>query len=184
MTPEIWTEIETAVHAWIVRCSGLDAEKVIFSHQNAPNPTGNYITITLALDAGTVGMAPESGSDEDGNPTETAQWRFEGVIEAYRDGCFALLMATKSKMFLPSYYTPLEDSEVSAQINGDILHLPTMPNQAWEEHAKLDILFHAGGIVTTDTGEGSEPVGWFNKVSFSMDEPDRPVPPTTITGDE
>jgi hypothetical protein len=43
-----WTAIENALHAWAVAGSGYAAQKVIWSMQEGPRPTGPYIALRLA----------------------------------------------------------------------------------------------------------------------------------------
>lgn len=183
------TAFEDAVHAWVKACSGLADNKVIFSHQDAPDPRPPYITITTIEDADTLGMYPEQGMNEDGEVTSLEHWRIEGCVEAWGTGARQALLTFKAKAYLPTFYALLQTANIAAHL-GDLTFLPAVKTQQWEEHAKIPVLFHYSNGDTVDDGapdgDGTpQPLGYFDQVEYSgPDITPHPIPSTTVTADD
>lgn len=170
---------------WIRAASGLPPEQVIFAHQDAPEPVGDYITITIIEDADTLGQKPEEGVNELGQVYTKEHWRIEGNFQIWGDNAQQLMLVMKPKLLLPSYYKILTDAGFGAHY-GRAQFFPGLKTHQWEDSMKLDVVWVTGAS-SVDTGAPDEsgtpqPIGYFDSVEYSGPEMEpRPVPSAIVT---
>jgi hypothetical protein len=163
--------LEDAVHAWVLEVSGLPEARVIFSHQDGPEPaTAPYLTITVAESFETLGMYPEELVNGSGVAYTVEHWRIEGSLDAWGAGARQLIATVKSKCLLPSFYKLLSDLGIDADPGG-LTFIPAVKNRGWEEHAKLEMIFRLRDQTTTDTG-AAEQVGYFETIGYTLPDLD------------
>lgn len=182
-------DIEDGVFDWMKACSGLDEANILHSHQDGMDPADTlYMTITLWNEGDTLGMYPEQGMSEAGEPTQIEHWRIEGTIDTYGPGARQLMVDIKSKHLLPSYYQILQDAGLHGDLEG-LTFLPAQKARGWEEHAQTNLIIRLRSDSVDEGAPDSEgtptPLGYFESISYSgPDAEPHPIPETVITQPE
>lgn len=188
--------LEDAAWAWIHAASGLPESRVIFSHQDGPDPDedpdadgGPYVVLEVWESGDTLGMLPEQKTDAQGRANQIEHWRIEGTVSAFGPGARQVLITIKSRHLLPSYYAKIHTLGIDGELTGELAHIPENKARGWEEQAQIGLILRKREG-TIDTGapddEGaSTPLPWFDRATYSGPAfLPRPIPPTTITRPE
>ncbi len=148
-----WVAIQKALHNWVVACTGLDADKVIWSQQYAPRPTQAAINLKLAFvqDDGMPWVDYETDPLDDTLLIAKQRSLLKAVftLEAYTntgvglDMASAILWRINAKRKLPTPSAILEDANIGVIEFGRIKNIGgTQDLVIFEPRALVDIMLH------------------------------------------
>jgi hypothetical protein len=155
--------IKTTLQSWLVTASGLASGNVIFAYQNAPEPSGKYITIIPALLVQKLGLIDDQ-QWSDGKIQTYAVRRITAQIDCYGAGAVETLSAVQDFIDRPATYTACDNVKLSMRALSDVRYIPELKGQRWEDRASLDLsLLCATGQTVLDD------VGYFDRIQYEGD---------------
>jgi hypothetical protein len=141
-----WTTIENAIHAWVVRGTGLAEAKVIWSGQNSPRPEGTHATLKIVA----VNRNGPDWSDtvEDGDdvtfhsrgPREIVLsiQCFDGAATGALNSA-ARLDKTLALAALPTQQAAFQAAGVGYLRSGSVKHIGGVMGSVFEPRAQVDV---------------------------------------------
>ena len=153
--------IKTTLQTWLVTASGLNTSKVIFAYQNAPEPTGTFITIIPALMITKRGLIDEQRWT-DGTIKTYAVRSIVAQIDCYGSDAVERLSMVQDYIDRPATYTAFDSVKLSMRAESDVRYLPELKGQRWENRASIDLRLMAA--TTQDVGDD---LGWFDEIRYS-----------------
>ena len=168
MSAPTQTQIEDALHAWIVYATGINAANVIWSNQDGPRPVRPFAVLAIdsAADVGTGWVSRTSNGAAIPNPdlvyAARSQTRFRFQIDVVTDTVVgatcakALLQLVKTRQALP-YVTGLLDAvQLGVSSYGAITVLDFLESRTQQlGRATLDCFVYAP-VELTETGYSIE----------------------------
>lgn len=149
------TAKENAIHAWVVAASQLAAERIIWSEQAGPRPAGPHVSLQV-MDVRQRGQAavtvrdapsPTPGAEIEhavglvGRATLSVQV-FAGVsggAPTAPDGARSIADRLRTRSWLPSIRTALNEAGVGILSFGSVTSLPGMAGGLFEARATLTV---------------------------------------------
>lgn len=154
--------VDGFIRAWILAASGLDTENVIYAHQNAPEPSGTYITINTSTSVSQAGMYDEVGFDDvDAQIDVIAYRQVKHAVNIWGMGAMSVARAIQETLDRPTYYDTFIAQNLAVKIE-DITDLTALKGRNYEERARFEVETYAGATY-------SEDADWFNKITYSSD---------------
>lgn len=154
--------VDGLIRAWILAASGLDTENVIYAYQNAPEPSGTYITIKTNNTVAQTGLFDEVGFDEDDTQHDVIAYRkVSHIVNVWGMGAMSIARAIHETLDRPTYYDTFITQNLSVQVE-DITDLTALKGRNYEERARFQVNTYAGETY-------SEDADWFNKITYSSD---------------
>jgi len=159
-----WSDIETAIRAWVKSGSGLTDEQVIWADQNGGSPALPFIDIRLG-ELVPVGAADASDWEYDaGGPAgQEIVMSGHGVrefavsVRAFsasplgNSSARALLSKVQTALALESARSALHAAGVTPFDNGRVQVVPAILETSWEGRAVLQVRFYTEETVTERT---------------------------------
>jgi hypothetical protein len=152
--------IKTALQTWLVTASGLATGNVIFAYQNAPEPTGKYITIIPALLITKMGLIDEQRTVNGEIKTYHLR-RITAQIDCYGVGSTETLSAVQDFIDRPATYTAFNAVNLSMRALSDVRFVPELKGSRWEDRSSLDL-----ALICTTTQSVADDVGYFDRIQY------------------
>lgn len=151
ITPIGWTNIQAAIHAFVVAATGLPAERVMWGNQTAPRPTYPYATITKISGPNPIGQAEQRSTTTGVAPADTTTLdiganaeivvsiKVHSLSATPAENAAAYIGAVFAALDIPTYVDPLRVQCAVRGINGPV-NLPDMQvADVWISRAVLDV---------------------------------------------
>lgn len=163
--PLDWTSIEDVLHAWLVRGTGLSAERVLWAEQLPPRLTRPFATLKLGALTRTGG-ADELRESTDLDAPDGEEIEFTAVgqrllvvsCQAFTQditggaAARALLARAQAALALPSVTEAFAGAGLVVVNEGGINDLTALLDTQFEGRAQMDVTFALAGSVTERTG--------------------------------
>lgn len=155
--------IKSTLQSWLVTASGLASGNVIFAYQNAPEPTGKYITIIPALLVQKLGLIDDQQWVGGGIKTYHLR-RITAQIDCYGTGATETLSAVQDFIDRPATYSTFDSVKLSIRAVSDVRYIPELKGQRWEDRASIDL-----ALLCTTTQTVADDVGYFDRIQYEGD---------------
>lgn len=159
-----WTTLENALRTWVKTGSGFADDKVIWADQDAPQPSGNYITLRIG-DVSPVGPDElRTYTHADADPGEEIELQAIGMrefvvsVQAFGtptsgDGTAReTLLNVLGALRLPSVRNALVAADLTPYQAGPVQNLSTLVQTKFESRAALEVWFYTSSAISEFTG--------------------------------
>ena len=153
--------IKNALHSFVVAASGLSASNVVFAYQNAPEPSGTYISIIPIITATQVQMYDETIYQENGTIDTVPFRNIVTQLDAYGTDAISVMSSVMDNIDVPSIYDNIDSVGLSAMLASELRNLTELKGKRYEQRAGLDLRIYARYSL-----EVNDDLGWFNIIKY------------------
>lgn len=148
-----WTDLENAIHAWVVAAAGLAADKVVWADQRVPQRPPFVTLKHVALVPVGVDQLQQT-TDLEAPPGQEITFTAKGIrrmtvsIQAFTAAVTGsgsareLVGKVLTAMALPSVYEPLELAGLVWRNQGSITDLSALLETEWQSRAAMTVEFY------------------------------------------
>lgn len=163
-------QMKAALHEWLTNSTDLNANRVVWAFQNAPEPSTAFISINPQVSRTRVGVVDSVIPKEDATNAVSDVYnvrRFRASIQAFGEGSIERINGAEDWLENPAnYYTTFTANNISLSVDG-VNNLSGLKGARYEQRAVMDVT-----VFMTDVQETTQdPITNFEgEVCISLDD--------------
>lgn len=156
------SNIKSALQTWLTGATGLTGADVVWAYQNAPEPTGLYISVIPILSMRKLGR-DEWIYESDGDIITRHRRSIVTQIDVYGADAFATAASAYDALNTPLVHDAFVALSLSAETDSEIRNLSSEKAGRYEPRASFDVRISA----VYDTTTFADDLGWFDSIQYS-----------------